>query len=81
MSDDPMDLLFVKSLAMRDILRHLVGKVARESGDQKQWVKELHDEITTLSQALEQERPSEDGGKLRRDVDAEINRFFRVFIQ
>jgi hypothetical protein len=81
MPKDPLDQTFIRIVALRDILRHLVLKTARDSGrDPKIWVKELEREIeltSDLAQSVGSQAP--DHQAFTSDVSQEVKSFFAAF--
>ncbi|MGA2843541.1 MAG: hypothetical protein ABSG18_26145 [Steroidobacteraceae bacterium] len=46
MSDDPTDKLFIRTIALEEILQHLIVKIAQaSSGASRQWIADLEKEI------------------------------------
>jgi hypothetical protein len=81
MPKDPFDQTFIRTVALRDILRHLVLKTARDSGrDPKVWVKELEREIEMTSDLAQSVVPqAADREAFTSDVSQEVKSFFAAF--
>lgn len=66
MSSEPIDNLLIRTIALKEVLRHVIVKVAQDSGkNPRDWVNELHRDIEVTRAAVSQAAPpSPDRDKL-----------------
>ncbi|MET4173613.1 hypothetical protein ABIB99_004709 [Bradyrhizobium sp. LA6.1] len=69
--------LQIQTIAQKEILRHLIIKMAKQSDDAKAWAFDLHEEISTArGVALLAAPASKDHNDMARAVSAEVEKLF-----
>jgi hypothetical protein len=76
MSDSPLDKILMRTIAHKEILRHLIIKIARQSADPKGWVFDLQEEISTARGITLLAAPSPGHNEMAAAVSAEVQRLF-----
>jgi len=83
MSDDATDKLFIRTIALEEILQHLIVKIAQaSSGASRQWIADLEQEIeNTRELVLAAGNANTEHRALAGHVAMEVKRIFKSFVE
>jgi hypothetical protein len=83
MSDDPMDNLLIRTIALEEILQHLIVKIAQASSSaSRQWIADLEQEIeNTRELVLAAGDANTEHRALAGHVAMEVKRIFKSFVE
>jgi len=83
MSDDATDKLFIRTIALEEILQHLIVKIAQASSSaSRQWIADLEQEIeNTRELVLAAGDANTEHRALAGHVAMEVKRIFKSFVE
>lgn len=83
MSDDPTDNLLIRTIALEEILQHLIVKIAQaSSGASRQWIADLEKEIeNTRELVLAAGDANPEHSALAGRVATEVKRILEPFVE
>ena len=83
MSDGPMDNLLIRTIALEEILQHLIVKIAQaSSGASRQWIADLEKEIeNTREFALAAGDVNTEHRALAGEIAMEVKRILKSFVE